>query len=369
MLRSCLPFLKYDSSGKYFPLAILLQAVVNRPESFEYSPANKSPLFKEWHKKTLDTAYRFIYRESFSPKAQKTTLVPQQEIAEAKKAAAEQHIEIKPQFRFFHEAYAELKDERISASQGTEKFFTSFQGKENEAAALEMSKWVGVHKQEAEKTDPKKNEWSRLEKDFKAYFNQPQLLTYELADANALQGLQDHLQNSIEQEQIGLNELLQKGILVLANRKPIFEIEKGMRKLEKWGKQRKVVTLEDLIIHFGRQDAAAFCAVNPAWDDMADGLIAVVREYLLKATKLQQLERANKKVDDENKLLKKTSKRFHQLEMELGEILAGSQRAYDPDRRPALLVFEYLLIFFYFQSRLKSLRLFSIEAMSIPSWK
>ena len=100
--------------------------------------------------------------------------------------------------------------------------------------------------------------------------------------------MKEYLKGSKKEEREILKKLAQQ-ILVEANRKSNDQTQENLEILEEWGKHKKPVTLEDLIVCFGRQDVEPIRLANPALSDKDIAtLMNDVGEYLLRATKLQQ---------------------------------------------------------------------------------
>jgi hypothetical protein len=130
---------------------------------------------------------------------------------------------------------------------------------------------------------------------------------------------------------------LEKTVLELANSSDYAQLP-----LERLGGLRKMLTMENLIIAFGRKDIAPIKHNNPTISDaQCEELLRLVGIYLLHATKIQQIARARGKIDEllaipEADIAKRVS-----ATGKLIDILASEKRKYDSNKHPIFLVFEY----------------------------
>ncbi len=355
-LRNYLPFLKYESSGKYLGLALFLEIVLNYPQDFSLPPKNIGFLnedFEEWQKTTLKQAHTHRQDLVFSELKEKDISLPKQEIAE--------NPQIVNKFKQQKMDFAlNLTPVPLFAKE-SEPYFTKAEPEEQQiSSAKEMQKIVKLTLSELPKDiEPlEKAEWERIEKDLNDYASQQQVSTYFPKDKNSFQQLSDKI-NDKKSEIDSLLETKEVDILALANHMPIGKTEQELSKLEIWGKTRKVVTLEDLILCFGRKDLEAILKGNPALTlDEAKLLMSQIGDYLLQATLGQQLERSREILNELLQLSDTESEKLKNLIQKLAAVLPEAQRKYDPAQHPAYLVFEYASDILLFPKQIEILEAF-----------
>lgn len=130
-----------------------------------------------------------------------------------------------------------------------------------------------------------------------------------------------------------------KEILKLANKFPGDPALRAQTTLDRWGKNKRVITLEELIVCFARQEFGSLLNRNPALNE-ADliELSNKIGSYLLHAVRHQKRTRAEE-------LLTKLETCQPNEKGELTNQLAQETLSvcpYEPSQRPAYLVFEYL---------------------------
>ncbi len=185
-----------------------------------------------------------------------------------------------------------------------------------------------------------------------AMSNEMQHLTHDLESLEALPlppayRLKDSSITDIEslltkeQNQTTLADL-EKKIVQSANKQPTNEEELLLHELQLLSGAKKPLTLEELLIQFGKQDTPYLQQRNKALtnEDIA-ALYGKIGNYLSQATHEQQRVRCLNIVK-QIKASVKGSLEETELVQQLGESLYA-ERCYDPKVNPAYLVFEYYL--------------------------
>ncbi len=160
--------------------------------------------------------------------------------------------------------------------------------------------------------------------------------TYTLVDEEKLMSISDLLTQSLEE---GYEELthLENEILSLAHSYPedlALEVRAGIL---------SPLSLNNLILFFGRNDNDAILRSNPSLADKLPSLKELVTRYLFEKTEQQVLERAQSQVLDINKLVDEKgwdSEAVKQARENFVKTLS-TKRAYEASDEPTLLAFEY----------------------------
>ncbi len=138
---------------------------------------------------------------------------------------------------------------------------------------------------------------------------------------------------------------LEQDILLIANKSPISATAQAFTEVKKLGELQKVITLEEILVHFAQNDYADLMRRNPALQAGDIQLLAdKTAAFLLYATHNQQRERALATID-KILALRKINKNSEDIEYkellrDLGSEI-GATRQFDPLSHPAYLVFEY----------------------------
>ena len=186
--------------------------------------------------------------------------------------------------------------------------------------------------------DPLKDkEYARLQDDFETYSHKTPRQEYTFNN-DGCQKLENFFNINLNEGQESLKKM-EEDILTLANHLPENENDKAIHQLKVWGESRKVLTLEELIVNFGRNDPKLLTKRNPALQvEEINALYSKIGDYLLLATLEQQKRRAkstfDKYKDAQDELEKK------ELLQQLASDLTA-ERCYDPNKKPAYLAFEY----------------------------
>lgn len=152
---------------------------------------------------------------------------------------------------------------------------------------------------------------------------------------------------------------LKATILKIANRLPMDSKASILKKLRQQGASEKVITMEDLLVYFGRSDTISLQQRNPSLDDAEIAkLFSKIAKYLVISTKEQQRSRALEKLDIVKGCLKNEECSDEELQeqvQELAERLLAT-REFKPEKKPAYLVFEYYANILLRESQVKKLK-------------
>lgn len=343
-LRDCLPFLKYESAGKYFPLALLLQTVLAYPTAFSLPPGNSDDCFNKplikWKKETLFTASQ-LYKKVLTPSLEDKKIQITEEVEVIRKTVKAEQKRGRELFLMSEESEFKLY------------FKKTFPGKEENAAVNEMEQIVNlILKGLPSDADPLEiKEWERLEKDCLIYQSQEKPLIYSPKDEESFTELKTSI---LQKKEMIDSELKEDEIQILNLANPLFERQDDLIQLELWGRKRKVLTLEELFLHFGRGDCAAIMQANPALTkEKAEMLISLVGQYLIKATLSQQMGRMEKTVKEILALPKSERENIKTLTQKLA--LELSPRTIT---KPAYLVFEHAANIFLLPKQVEMIKKF-----------
>lgn len=193
-----------------------------------------------------------------------------------------------------------------------------------------------------EAVDPvEKKEIKRLENDLNVYKKQIPPPKYGI-DQKGIEDLSEILNREKEADTTNLESSV-KQILALANKLPETNIGIIEREFQKKGGLHKVITMDELVVNFSRMNPEELTRRNPALsDDDINQLMQLVCNYLHVAVRQQQRVRAAE-ILEKLKAIPETegvNQEREDLVQQLADTLLP-QRAYDPVKRPAFLVFEY----------------------------
>ena len=130
-----------------------------------------------------------------------------------------------------------------------------------------------------------------------------------------------------------------KEIIDAANCPPEAETENILFHLKRYGRTEKLITIDQLLVYYGRKDISGLMMRNPGLDrEKINKLFDKVGEYLILKTHEQQRKRAQTEL---NKIkASQTEEEKHDLIQQLANIVLET-RHYIPEENPAYLVFEY----------------------------
>lgn len=186
--------------------------------------------------------------------------------------------------------------------------------------------WINTHSS----ADPlEQKELNRIKGDLTAYDKMQKPPVYALSNESLGQI------GTILNKELTDCKALESQILALANKAPLLSVDKAKIELQKWGGMKKTLTLEELFIFFARSDTVEIRKKNEALDEAdINTLYTLIGSYLQHKTLEQQQIRA-KNLFDQYKQTQDTT-----LIQPLAEAMLA-RRCYDPEKKPAYLVFEY----------------------------
>lgn len=201
-----------------------------------------------------------------------------------------------------------------------------------------------------------KKEYVRLQDDLEAHKKNLSSTIYDVDEAKLKK-----LLAAGKEEAAKTLKTMEKEILALANRPSDSGVKQVHHRLMGWAKLRKPITLQGLMINFGRRQLTLAMQQNPALTkEDIELLYKKVGSYLALATHEQQRKRAERTYaklqtiqdSDDNAQLKRAD-----LKQQLAVDLL-SERHYDPEVRPAYLVFEYYADILMRQGQVEKMRTF-----------
>jgi len=176
--------------------------------------------------------------------------------------------------------------------------------------------------------------------DLAALEKAPPLVKYKLLDRKlGLKQLNAVLKKTDAEEKLSA---LEQQILTLANRHPVEGEELLSHELQVLSGVKKPLTLDELIINFGKQDLQFLQERNSflSADDRA-ALYGKIGNYLLLATNEQQRARASALLSEVETSKSGSHEETENIQL-LGDVLFA-RRCFDPKENPIFLVFEYHL--------------------------
>lgn len=346
-LKSSLIFAQTALDERKNSLRYVIAAVLENPNEFPelpiessyYNAEEKYTKFAKWKAKVEDAASKYVPKiisKQEEPLSEKLTL------------PKSFYLENKPQVKPPLEIQITLPN-LLTISESSQGCFEENvqQRKSNIEELSEILKSFHTN-------DPVNNrEVNRLERDQEAYNKQQPPPQYTIIDDSLTTIKQTlSLDKNLDEEKL---ESLEKEILALANKRPESPGQTAQFQLKRWGKLSKVITLEELIINFARNDYSQLLERNPALKEADLNEIAnKVGSFLQHATRNQQRNRAEESL---NNLEKCRPEEKNDYTNQLAErMLAG--RMYDPQKQPAYLAFEYFANISMRPSQVEKLELF-----------
>lgn len=167
-------------------------------------------------------------------------------------------------------------------------------------------------------------------------------MSYQLDDPAKLRQFADVLEHSLAAEKTTQTDM-ETSLLKQANKVPERKLARVKHWLERLGGSGTLLTMDDLVELFWRQDAALFHIHNPALSP--DNIIQLQRsivDYLQHATRVQHMDRlaeklAEIKTGQDNKMVKEER---DELVAQAADLMTD-QRHYDSSEHPEYLVIEY----------------------------
>ncbi|NGX41816.1 MAG: hypothetical protein K940chlam7_00090 [Chlamydiae bacterium] len=195
----------------------------------------------------------------------------------------------------------------------------------------DLQEWVKEEAKNPTNSEPLyKKELERINQDLDAFREKVKRIEYELEDIGAIE--------KILKEGITDLKPLEIELLEIANCEPKNRFDLLNKKLRLQGRRDRVITLEDLLISFAKQEPELLIQLNPLLDEKATNtLYEKIGKYLLVATHEQQRRRALAAFE---KIKGKEGEERHDLVQQLAADLL-SKRHYNPREFPAYLVFEF----------------------------
>nr|NGX43070.1 hypothetical protein [Chlamydiota bacterium] len=330
-LKASLPFVRTVENGRYAGMANFFEAVLENPTVFtdpiyendySYYPSLYPSLSDKWKTQLYSLAKKQLDKH---PAEQIFQQSPDTSIPEGfhleKKQPVEPPVELKVSLPTLSALAEDGKDCFKEVSQ---------EGKKD---VSELSSLLDS----CHSNDPVQNrEVDRLVADLKVYTEEPSSPLYTVTE-EGLKRVDEVLSKDKVQDKEAL-ERLEKETLALANKDPDTPAMVAQFQLKRWGKLRKVITLEELIIQFARNDFGQLLQKNPALvEDDLNRLAEKVGCFLLHATRDQQRTRAEESLHNLKECKPEERSDFVN---QLAETMLAT-RMYDPLKRPAYLVFEY----------------------------
>ncbi|MEI8366613.1 MAG: DUF3638 domain-containing protein, partial [Parachlamydiaceae bacterium] len=195
--------------------------------------------------------------------------------------------------------------------------------------------WLLAQSEQAEINRVQQTEFSRLEKDYNEFTQQPAPPTYEIKDTKNIKTSLNH--KLVEQKaDLGVRE---KTILERANKLPDDSFKSAQHLLQQMGGKAKIIVMDDILSSLAQNNSKKLRELNPFLDDTAlKELYDLAADFLLLSIRDTQKDKALALCEDIEKTHDPGKK--EELIQQLGEVL-HTKRAYDPAKRPAFLVFEY----------------------------
>ena len=359
-LKQSLTYMRIVEEGRHRGLANFFEAVLENPHKFpnpvilddkDYDKyAEQLELCQKWRKNVKTIADYIIAKQSphtsnFPHGSQLDDITPQgfrldETLPPMKTVNIHPHLpEIRSLTKDCVSAKCFKKVPGKDKSQTTSELSNLLQNfaDQNETKAASQVLEKGLQKPVS---DPKKKEISRLIEDLKIYQQQPGTPTYKF-NKKGLKQIETLLAKDKIQDVQKMEEFELK-ILALANKKPESPEALAKLQLQKWGKLHKVITLEELLISFARNDYSSLTQRNPLLNDAdLQDIAGSLGSYLLHATQQQQRTRAEAEISKLKKIKIKTEPgKYAEVTNQLAQILLA-ERQFKPLERPAYLVFEY----------------------------
>jgi hypothetical protein len=194
-------------------------------------------------------------------------------------------------------------------------------------------------------------EKDRLENDIEVYENKSKIITYSLRKKQL-----EPIKTSLETNRDDLNNQLHNlevEILNDANKFPENPYEKAISQLELLGTKRKVLTLDELLVFFALGSKEDLKERNPSLSEKdINEIHRKLGNYLQLATRRQQILRSLNALAPLEKNEKDTAA-TQALARELSSV-----RSYDPNEKPAYLLFEYYSNIMLRPSQVEKLEMF-----------
>ncbi len=320
-LKIALEFGKHQEKGEEW--RELFARILDNPEKFPPLP-DSSQNSREWFRGVVETAEpRLILKNQ----TEKKSWLPS-EVAEEK---AELPVEFKVSYHFeAAQTFRQTLDSKKcflvkEAAQEINRGLNNWFEMKLKNPAIDEQLFI--------------QEIKRLKNDQYAYVKNAATQVYSL-NPGAETTIAKILNEGAQEKENQLKKL-EIEILSLANRPPKSAQEKAYHFLLLGGRNRKVITLEELLVAFGKHSPASLKKQNPALTESEiETILNKVGDYLILATREQQRLRA-KKIFEKFKNCPKEDKEDKNDYRQLLAMELMVERKYVPNAHPAYLVFEY----------------------------
>lgn len=307
------------------PYADILQAVANRrgdfPEVSKITKDNVKNLFQPAKKEEWDY---LVWQEELQKKTLSASLSSQPLLQEQASSSLSPFLS---------------KDLPEEKEIGEKDYFTDSKEdlKDEKSMQEELFKRVATYKKMAI-TTVEKREIDRLGKEISYHLEKTPSSPIKTITKDNLKALQKQLQSAKNSGDARLKQLKSR-LLTLANREPLDPTERQEHLLKLQSQQQRLLTMNDLELLCLRGESAGFTQLNPTLTkEDAQLLYKGTKEFLIHATKQQQIERSLKEIEPLDSLQDSTA--FSDQVQTLYATLSA-KREYDPDKQFIFLLFEY----------------------------
>ncbi|MBS0654613.1 MAG: DUF3638 domain-containing protein, partial [Verrucomicrobia bacterium] len=315
----------------------LVQCVLDNPDAFTQAPLKED---KTWWKELLETADSI---------GLKPIPEPRKEVAELKAFAQAETVASEP-FPL-HAAYRNFtKVETLQQQSSAKKCFSRLET--SDVAPPGLTAWLESEKSQPTSSEPLYVEAvSQLGKESRAFGKSQVKTTYELQ-----KGGLERLEKLLKLDAKEKLATLEREIYDMANCLPTSKEERLRYQIALQAGTEKAITLDELLIYFGRKDSSRLIKRNAVLDlKKTEALFAHVGEYLILATHEQQRARGLKELQAYKEYTSDAEK-TEQLQLLASTVEAT--RHYTPEEYPAYLVFEYYADMLLREAQVKKLDAF-----------
>ncbi|MBA3238785.1 MAG: hypothetical protein H0T62_10635 [Parachlamydiaceae bacterium] len=348
-MKDALHFLKVTEDGKYSGYAKILEAVLNEPENFSEFPFKKEiDEIDEWAEGVFASAKDYSKRMRENEKTTPTFL----------KDLTPKNFRLEEKRKIGEIVTVSYRETNIDLPTWSE-IFPCLKKNIKKAETSQIDACKSTIESIQLKDPVAKKEQSRLVKDLDAVpgitiyqFNTDQehletikeFLKDEAGSGDAIQVNLLTLRKIINTVSIECKQqlpLLLENILELANKEPSTIEERRFCKIQKFANSKKVLTPNELINFYARNNPTALCERNPTLtSEEAEKLFQMIQEYLILSTREQKNIRLEGKLEPLESLENYDTPHAEALINDFGGEYTSS-RDYKPQEHPAYLAFEY----------------------------